>query len=295
MTMLLELDGHTVREAHDGLEALELAEAFPPDVILLDVGLPRLNGHEVCRRIRVAGVGARASSLVALTGWGQKTDRLLSQEAGFDHHVVKPVEIDDLRALLAQVRPAGDSPAAPRRPRAGSLVAEVDDEVDAAALDAARQRAVGRRSGPRRSTLQAQELGELVFELELADVAVAEHLAELHEQPLRRPAGRPVTDGPLPGVAGRIELEDVHVERAAQRVGQRRRHEAAGQLRGALAEVGGLSLRQAVGRLVEHDERQDVGLIERRLARKRHRRIAHRAAHRHVRHNAGDDALGGRR
>jgi CheY-like chemotaxis protein/nitrogen-specific signal transduction histidine kinase len=110
LTLLLELDGHSVREAHDGLDALELAEAYPPDVILLDVGLPRLNGLDVCRRIRAHAWG-QGIFIVALTGWGQKTDRVLSHEAGFDHHVVKPVEIEDLRTLLACVRPAGDSPA----------------------------------------------------------------------------------------------------------------------------------------------------------------------------------------
>jgi signal transduction histidine kinase/ActR/RegA family two-component response regulator/PAS domain-containing protein len=105
LTMLLELDGHEVREAHDGLEALEVAEAFRPDVILLDVGLPRLNGLDVCRRIRSQAWG-EGMVLVALTGWSQNMDRRLSHEAGFDHHVVKPVEIDDLRALLARSGPA---------------------------------------------------------------------------------------------------------------------------------------------------------------------------------------------
>jgi len=109
LTMLLEFDGHDTRAAHDGVEALEAAETFRPDVILLDVGLPRINGLEVCRRIRAQAWG-QDIVLVALTGWSQKMDRRLSHEAGFDYHVVKPVEHEELRTLLARRgRPAGEA------------------------------------------------------------------------------------------------------------------------------------------------------------------------------------------
>jgi len=109
LMMLLELDGHDVRSAHDGVEALEAADSFRPDVILLDVGLPRINGLDVCRHIRTQAWGQDVV-LVALTGWSQNMDRRLSQEAGFDYHVVKPVEHEELRELLARrSRPADQS------------------------------------------------------------------------------------------------------------------------------------------------------------------------------------------
>ena len=77
-----------------------MAETFRADVILLDIGMPRLNGHETCRRIRGQPWGKNAM-LVALTGWGQDEDKRRSQEAGFDHHLVKPVETAALMQLLA--------------------------------------------------------------------------------------------------------------------------------------------------------------------------------------------------
>ena len=98
--MLLRLMGNEVRTAHDGLEAVEVAETFRPDVVLLDIGLPELNGYEVARRIREQPWG-RDVVLVALTGWGQEEDRRRSQEAGFDHHLVKPVDLAALEKLLA--------------------------------------------------------------------------------------------------------------------------------------------------------------------------------------------------
>jgi signal transduction histidine kinase len=99
---LLELKGHEIRTAHDGLEAMEVAEAFRPDVVLLDIGLPKLNGYEVAQRVRREPWG-RGLVLIALTGWGQETDRRRSQEAGFDHHLVKPVNPDALLQLLASL------------------------------------------------------------------------------------------------------------------------------------------------------------------------------------------------
>ena len=98
--MLLRLMGNEIRIVHDGLEALEVAEAFRPELVLLYIGLPRLNGYDVARRIRQQPWG-RDVMLVALTGWGQAEDRRLSQEAGFNSHIVKPVELAALEKLLA--------------------------------------------------------------------------------------------------------------------------------------------------------------------------------------------------
>jgi PAS domain S-box-containing protein len=98
--MLLRMMGNEVHTAHDGLEAVGAAAAFHPDVILLDIGLPKMNGYEVARRIREQQSGQRVL-LVALTGWGQEEDRRRTQEAGFDHHLTKPVEFNALEKLLA--------------------------------------------------------------------------------------------------------------------------------------------------------------------------------------------------
>ena len=101
LATLLRLTGHEVHIAHDGLEALERAAAFQPEVILLDIGLPRLNGYEVARRIREQQ-RHNAPTLVALTGWGQEEDRRRAKEAGFDAHLVKPVDFGALTKLLAE-------------------------------------------------------------------------------------------------------------------------------------------------------------------------------------------------
>ena len=89
--------------AYDGEQAVALAESFLPDIALLDLGMPRLNGLEAGRRIRQQPWGQRMR-LVAHTGWGQPTDRQLSRDAGFDHHIVKPIDLPTLWALL---RPLG--------------------------------------------------------------------------------------------------------------------------------------------------------------------------------------------
>jgi PAS domain S-box-containing protein len=102
LAMLLELTGHTVLTAHDGQAALDAAAQHRPDVVLLDIGLPTLNGHEVCRRIRQQPWG-NDMVLIALTGWGQDEDRRRSQEAGFDGHLVKPVDHTRLVTLLASL------------------------------------------------------------------------------------------------------------------------------------------------------------------------------------------------
>ncbi len=101
LSLLLQLIGHETQEAHDGLEAVETAAAFRPDVILLDIGLPKLNGYEVCRRVREQP-GGKAIVVIGLSGWGRDEDREMSKDAGFDAHMVKPVDFAALTKLLAQ-------------------------------------------------------------------------------------------------------------------------------------------------------------------------------------------------
>jgi PAS domain S-box-containing protein len=103
MAMMLSIMGHEVRTAHDGLEAVEIASAFQPDLILLDIGMPKLNGYDACRRIREQPWSKNAL-LAALTGWGQEEDKRRSQEAGFDRHLVKPVEPGALEKLLVEIK-----------------------------------------------------------------------------------------------------------------------------------------------------------------------------------------------
>lgn len=99
LAALLRLVGHSIEVAHDGVEALERAEQWQPDAVLLDLGLPRLSGLEVSQRIREQPWG-RGMRLVALTGWGQDLDRQRTHEAGIDAHLVKPVELDALLSAL---------------------------------------------------------------------------------------------------------------------------------------------------------------------------------------------------
>ena len=103
LATMLRIMGNEATMADDGLAAVEAAENFRPDVILLDIGLPRLNGYEVCRRIRKQP-WSKETLIIALTGWGQPEDRRRSQEAGFDHHLVKPVDVDQLKTLLGRSR-----------------------------------------------------------------------------------------------------------------------------------------------------------------------------------------------
>ena len=103
LAVLLEHDGHETRLAHDGLEALERAGPFAPEIVLLDIGLPKLNGYETCRRLRALQADA-VVTIVALSGWGQAEDRRRSHDAGFDAHLVKPVEYQALKALLLKLR-----------------------------------------------------------------------------------------------------------------------------------------------------------------------------------------------
>jgi CheY-like chemotaxis protein len=99
LALLVRLDGHEVRTAHDGQAALEAAQAFHPQVILLDIGLPRMDGYEVARRLREQPGGDRYI-MAAVTGYGQDEDRLRAHDAGFDHHLLKPVDPKVLRQVI---------------------------------------------------------------------------------------------------------------------------------------------------------------------------------------------------
>ncbi len=105
LAMMLQLLNNEVRTAHDGLEAVEVAAAFRPNLILMDLGMPRLNGYDATRRIRAEPWG-RSMTIVALTGWGQDSDRARSHEAGCNGHLVKPVNLAELEKLLAGRGPA---------------------------------------------------------------------------------------------------------------------------------------------------------------------------------------------
>jgi PAS domain S-box-containing protein len=100
--LLMKLLGNDVRIVNDGLAAVAMANEFEPQVVLLDIGLPTLNGYEAAKKIRKQPWGSQAV-LVAVTGWGETIDRQRSKKAGFDHHLVKPVEPDVLTALLASL------------------------------------------------------------------------------------------------------------------------------------------------------------------------------------------------
>ena len=106
LAMLLKITGNETHIAHDGLEAVEAAAKFRPEVVLLDIGLPKLNGYEACRRIREQPWG-KSIVVVALTGWGQEEDREKSRNAGFNSHMVKPVDYAALVKLLAETQPEG--------------------------------------------------------------------------------------------------------------------------------------------------------------------------------------------
>jgi signal transduction histidine kinase/CheY-like chemotaxis protein len=102
LTLLLNLDGHEVLGTQAGDHALELAASARPEVILLDIGMPKMNGYEVAKRIRAEPWGARIT-LIAVTGWGQIEDVQRAKAAGFDHHLTKPIDHDDLRSLLRKL------------------------------------------------------------------------------------------------------------------------------------------------------------------------------------------------
>lgn len=103
LAMLMKITDNEAYLAHDGEEAIKAIEKHRPEVVLLDIGLPKLDGHEVCRRVRQEPWG-KDIVIIALTGWGQADDRRKSQEAGFDGHLVKPIDYDKLLDLLASLK-----------------------------------------------------------------------------------------------------------------------------------------------------------------------------------------------
>ncbi|MDB5973817.1 MAG: hypothetical protein JWR07_577, partial [Nevskia sp.] len=99
LAMLLESLGHEVHVAYNGPDGLALAEALRPEVVLLDIGMPGMSGYDVAGALRLQPWG-KSLRLIALTGWGQSSDRVRTAEAGFDHHLVKPIDFDSLEQLL---------------------------------------------------------------------------------------------------------------------------------------------------------------------------------------------------
>jgi CheY-like chemotaxis protein len=102
LAMLLRLQGHEVRVAYSGVAALEMTQDYRPDVVILDIGMPGMDGYEVARRLRQRP-GLEKVVLAALTGWGQQQDRRRTAEAGFNHHLVKPPDPKALEELLASL------------------------------------------------------------------------------------------------------------------------------------------------------------------------------------------------
>lgn len=102
LAALLAIGGHELELAHDGAEAVDKAAAFRPHVVLLDIGLPRLDGYEACREMRKLPRGAEMD-IVALTGWSLEDDRGKARDAGFTRHLVKPIDFEELEGLLQTV------------------------------------------------------------------------------------------------------------------------------------------------------------------------------------------------
>lgn len=101
MSMLIEMLGHDVRTAYDGERALQAADGFHPDLVLLDLGMPVMDGYQACRRLREQPWGA-AVKVVAVTGWGREEDRTRTRQAGFDGHLVKPVAPAVIMEMLGE-------------------------------------------------------------------------------------------------------------------------------------------------------------------------------------------------
>jgi CheY-like chemotaxis protein len=99
LSLLLQAEGHETQLAHDGLTAVEATARFAPHIVLLDIGLPGLNGYEAAMRMRLPAQGGARPTLVALTGWGQQQDRERAAQAGFDLHLTKPVDPAVIMAL----------------------------------------------------------------------------------------------------------------------------------------------------------------------------------------------------
>ena len=115
LSLMLRAMGHEVVTARNGEEAVRLAESSRPDLALLDIGMPLLNGYDVARRIREQPWGV-ALPLVALTGWGLEEDRRKARESGFDRHIVKPVDVGILRTLISELPENGGRIPRPTEP-----------------------------------------------------------------------------------------------------------------------------------------------------------------------------------
>lgn len=102
LALVVEMLGHETETASDGQMAVELAATFLPDVVLMDIGMPGMDGHQAARHIRQQSWG-RSMVLVALTGWGQDEDKREAHDAGFDHHLTKPADPSDLKQLLTSI------------------------------------------------------------------------------------------------------------------------------------------------------------------------------------------------
>ena len=102
LAMMIELDGHEIRTVYNGAAALELAGCFRPDLVFCDIGLPKMDGYEVARRLRLEAEHS-ATVLVALTGWGSEEDKRKTKEAGFDHHFIKPAEVAEIESIIRSV------------------------------------------------------------------------------------------------------------------------------------------------------------------------------------------------
>ncbi len=103
LSLLLEALGHEARIAHNGIQALGIAHEFQPDAMIIDIGMPGLDGHDLARRVRAEEWGKNLL-LIAASGWGQDEDKQRSLEAGFNMHLVKPVELKTLEGLLATIK-----------------------------------------------------------------------------------------------------------------------------------------------------------------------------------------------
>jgi two-component system CheB/CheR fusion protein len=109
LAQVLEHEGNEIRLAHDGMEALEVAESYRPDIVILDIGMPKLNGYEVARRIREKPWSKRVL-LVALTGWGQDEDQRRASEAGFDRHLIKPIDPGVVHEIVLESQARAHAP-----------------------------------------------------------------------------------------------------------------------------------------------------------------------------------------
>lgn len=103
MMWTMQMLGHTAQYALDGPAAIGQAISFRPDIVLLDIGLPGMNGYDICRAMRKEPV-LRNTVFIAQTGWGQKEHRERSKEAGFDYHLVKPIDLEALKTILASLK-----------------------------------------------------------------------------------------------------------------------------------------------------------------------------------------------